>query len=59
MAFRPEKKANEKGKEKVKSKADVNPSENALTIGDMVSKAKAANSKSKIDSKKDFHQLQT
>ena len=55
MAFRPEKKA----KEKVKSKADVNPSENALTIGDMVSKAKVADSKSKIDSKKDSHQSQT
>ena len=59
MASRPEEKAKEKGKEKVKSKADANPSKNALTIGDMVSKAKAANSKSKIDSKKDFHQLQT
>ena len=42
----------EKGKEKAKSKTDVNPSEDALTIGDMVSKAKTTESKSKIDSKK-------
>ena len=35
--------------------ADANPSEDALTIEDMVSKAKVAKSKSKIDSKKDFH----
>ena len=52
-------KEKEKGKEKAKNKADANPSENALTIGDMVSKAKAAESKSKIDSKKDSHQSQT
>ena len=31
--------------------ADVNPSEDALTIEDMVSKAKAIKSKSMIDSK--------
>ena len=49
----------EKAKEKAKSKADANPSEDALTIEDMVSKAKATKSKSKIDSKKDFHQSQT
>ena len=49
----------EKGKEKAKSKANVNPSEDALTIGDMVSKAKTTESKSKIDSKKDSHQSQT
>ena len=42
--------------EKAKSKVDVNPSEDALTIEDMVSKAKTAESKSKIDSKKDSHQ---
>ena len=56
---RPEEKAKEKGKEKAKSKADANPSEDALTIEDMVFKAKAAESKSKIDSKKDSHQSQT
>ena len=49
----------EEAKEKAKSKADANPSEDALTIEDMVSKAKATESKSKIDSKKDFHQSQT
>ena len=49
----------EKAKEKAKGKADANPSEDALTIEDMVSKAKAAESKSKIDSKKDSHQSQT
>ena len=61
MATRTEEKAKEKekGKEKAKNKVDVNPSEDALTIGDMVSKAKVAESKSKIDSKKDSHQSQT
>ena len=49
----------EKAKEKAKSKADANSSEDALTIEDMVSKAKATESKSKIDSKKDSHQSQT
>ena len=49
----------EKAKEKAKSKANANPSEDALTIGDMVSKAKTTESKSKIDSKKDSHQSQT
>ena len=53
-----EEKAKEKGKEKAKSKVDVNPSEDALTIKDMVSKAKTTESKSKIDSKKDSHQSQ-
>ena len=48
-------KEKEKGKEKGKNKVDANPSEDALTIGDMVSKAKVAESKSKIDSKKDSH----
>ena len=47
-----------KGKE-VQPPADANPFEDALTIGDMMSKAKAAESKSKIDSKKDSHQSQT
>ena len=56
---RPEEKAKEKPKEKAKDKADANPFEVALTIEDMVSKAKAAESKSKIDSKKDSHQSQT
>ena len=45
-----------KEKEKGQNKADANPSEDALTIGDMVSKAKVVGSKSKIDSKKDSHQ---
>ena len=49
----------EKAKEKAKGKADANPSVDALTIEDMVSKAKVAKSKSKIDSKKDSHQSQT
>ena len=49
----------EKTKEKAKNKAGANPSEDALTIGDMVSKAKTIESKSKIDSKKDSHQSQT
>ena len=48
-----------KEKEKGQNKADANPSEDALTIGDMVSKAKVVGSKSKIDSKKDSHQSQT
>ena len=62
MASRTEEKAKEKGKEKgkekAKSKTNVNPSKDALTIGDMVSKAKTTESKSKIDSKKDSHQSQ-
>ena len=49
----------DKAKEKAKSKTDANPSEDTVTIEDMVSKAKAGESKSKIDSKKDSHQLQT
>ena len=53
--FQPE----ENAKEMVKSKANANPSNDALTIEDLVSKAKAAESKSKIDSKKDSHQSQT
>ena len=56
VASQTEKKAKEKGKEKAKNKANAIPSEDALTIGDMVSKAKAIESKSKIDSKKDSHQ---
>ena len=52
-------KEKEKGKEKAKNKADANPSEDALIIGDMVSKDKTTKSKSKIDSKKDSHQSQT
>ena len=52
-------KEKEKGKEKAKNKADANPYEDALIIGDMVSKAKTTESKSKIDSKKDSHQSQT
>ena len=49
----------EKAKEKGKNKVDANPSEDALTIGDMVSKAKVAESKFKIESKKNSHQSQT
>ena len=56
---KPKEKEKEKGKEKAKNRVDANPSEDALTIGDMVSKAKATKSKSKIDSKKDSHQSQT
>ena len=52
-------KSKEKTKEKAKGKADANPSEDTLTIEDMVSKAKTAESKSRIDSKKDFHQSKT
>ena len=58
MASLTKEKVKGKGKEKAKSKTDVNPSEDALTIGDMVSKAKTTESKSKIDSKKDSHQSQ-
>ena len=69
LPIRAEKEEQEKEKEKVKEKekakekekekneeqnnADANPSEDALTIGDMVSKVKVAGSKSNIDSKKD------
>ena len=61
VVSRTEEKAKEKenGKEKAKNKANANPSEDALTIGDMVSKTKTTESKSKIDSKKDSHQSQT
>ena len=59
VASRIEEKAKEKRKDKTKNKADANPSEDALTIRDMVSKAKATESKSKIDFKKDSHQSQT
>ena len=59
MASWTEEKAKEKGKEKAKNKADANPSEDTLTIGDMVFKAKATESKPKIDSKKYSHQSQT
>ena len=58
MASLTKEKVKGKGKEKAKSKIDVNPSEDTLTIGDMVSKAKTTESKSKIDSKKDSHQSQ-
>ena len=48
VASRTEEKAKEKekGKEKEQNKADANPSEDALTVGDMISKAKVAGSKS-------------
>ena len=50
---------NKKAKEKAKGKADANSSEDALTIEDMMSKAKTIESKSKIDPKKNSHQSQT
>ena len=53
---RPDEKAKSKG---VQPPANANPSEDALTIEDMVSKAKTTESKSKIDSKKDSHQSKT
>ena len=56
---RAKEKEKEKEKGKAKNKADASPSEDALTIGDMVSKTKTTESKSKIDSKKDSHQSQT
>ena len=61
MASWTEERAKEKEKEKEKgqNKADANPSKDALTIRDMVSKAKLVESKSKIDPKKDSHQSQT
>ena len=48
----PDEKAKGKG---VQPPADANPSKDALTIEDMVSKAKDTESKSKVDSKKDSH----
>ena len=45
---RPEEKAKGKG---VQPLVDANPSEDTLTIGDMVSKAKVTESKSRVDSK--------
>ena len=51
-------KEKEKRKEKAKNKTDANPTEDALTIGDMVSKVKATESKFKIYSKKDSYQSQ-
>ena len=53
---RPNEKAKGKG---VQPPTDANPTEDALTIEDMMSKAKAAESKSRIDSKKDSHQSKT
>ena len=49
-------KEKEKEKKKEQNKVDANPSEDALTIWDMISKVKVAGSKSKIDSKKDSQQ---
>ena len=59
VASRTKEKAKKKRKEKAKNKDDANPSKDALTIEDKVSKTKATESKSKIDSKKDSHQSQT
>ena len=53
---RPDEKAKGKG---VQPPADANPSEDALTIEDMISKAKVVESKSRIDSKNDSHQSKT
>ena len=53
---RPDEKVKGKG---VQPPADANPYEDALTIEDMMSKAKVAYSKSRIDSKKDSHQSKT
>ena len=53
---RPDEKVKDKG---VQPLANANPSEDTFTIGDMVSKAKATESKSKTDSEKDSHQSQT
>ena len=53
---RPDKKAKGKG---VQPPTDANPSEDALTIEDMLSKAKVAEYKSRIDSKKNSHQSKT
>ena len=51
---------NEKAKGKgVQPSVDVSPFEDALTIEDMVSKAKAVESNSRIDFKKDSHQSKT
>ena len=51
---------NEKAKGKgVQPSVDVSPFEDALTIEDMMSKAKAAESNSRIDFKKDSHQSKT
>ena len=50
----------EKAKGKgVQPLAKANPSEDSLSTKDMVSKAKAVESKSKIDSKNDSHQSKT
>ena len=50
----------EKAKGKgVQPPTNANPSKDALTIEDMVSKVKAIDSKSKIDSKNGSHQSQT
>ena len=54
--FQLDEKAKGKG---VQPPANANPSEDTLIIEDMVSKAKTAESKSRIDSKKDFHQSKT
>ena len=53
---RPDENAKGKG---VQPPTDANPSEDTFTIEDMVSKDKAAESKSKIDSKKHSHQPKT
>ena len=53
---RPKEKAKEKPKEKTKEKAKDKVDADGLTIEDIVSKAKAAKSNSKIDSKKDSYQ---
>ena len=56
MVSQPNEKVKGKG---VQPPTNANPSEDALTIEDIVSKAKAAESKSRIDSKKDSYQSKT
>ena len=53
---RPEDKGKDKG---VQPPTEANPSEDDLTIKDVVSKAKGADSKSKVNTKKDSHQTKT
>ena len=52
VASQTEEKAKEKGKEKAKNKADANPSEDALTIGDMVSRLKLLNPSPRLTPRK-------
>ena len=51
---RPEDKVKDKG---VQPPTEANPSEDDLTIKDVVSKVKGVEPKSKVDTKKDSHQM--